>query len=146
MRDSGITAAEVREWFGRSRKPVLSDALCDEAAGRLNKMRWPCDPPAADPDPPEPEIDTDKWWDFQGVADAANTLLDCVPGMLWHWERLRRLSETRDGYEAIKAFGEALTRALPYIKFPLGEYERRTHHKRPKDWAHTGARDFLHHW
>jgi hypothetical protein len=99
-------------------------------------MRWPTDPPPASDSPwlSEQEIEADDpWWDVQGAADAANTLLDSVQAMLWHWNQLRRWPETRDGYEAVKALGDALSLALPYIKFPFGEYKP-THHKQPKQW------------
>jgi hypothetical protein len=130
-----ITPADVREWFGSRSRP--NEALCDEIAGRLTKMRWPSDPPD-DPDSPwlQCEIlepDTDRWWDFEGAADAAKTLLASVPAMLSFWDQLRWAPETRAGHEAIKALGGALSLALPYVEFPFGKYERQVR-KRPKNW------------
>jgi hypothetical protein len=107
-------------------------------------MRWvsdapsPSDPPGTPPSAwrQEPAIKDDRWWDFQSAAAAANRLLDDLPRMLRHWDRLRWAPETRDGFEKIKALGDALSLALPYIEFPLGKYERATHHtrSRPKPW------------
>jgi hypothetical protein len=55
---------------------------------------------------------------------------------LRHWEGLQRAPETRDGYKAIKAFGDALSSAMPYIEWPFGKYERQDYRKRPrrKNW------------
>jgi hypothetical protein len=63
-------------------------------------------------------------------------LLDSVPAMLSHWNGQRSTSETREGCEAIKALGDALSAAMHYIEWPFGRYEPQTGQKRPKDW-HT---------
>jgi hypothetical protein len=137
-----ITTAEVSTWFARGRKPP-KEAQCAEIAARLTKIRWRDDPPPpvigdgmrlvrADPDSPwvaEPVIETDPWWDPEEAAAAVKTLLDGVPAMLWHWERR---SETRDGYAAIEALRDELVRALPYIEWPFGKYERRPYRSRPR--------------
>ncbi|MGC2222380.1 MAG: hypothetical protein WA624_08430 [Methylocella sp.] len=57
-----------------------------------------------------------------------------IPAMLSYWDGLQWAPETRGGYEAIKALDTALSLALPYIEFPFGKYERKTHRHRPKDW------------
>jgi hypothetical protein len=125
-----ITPAEVIRWFGHGRKPRPCDAECGRIAGRLTKMRWPCDAARL----PKQEIDTNIWWDFKGATDATNTLLASVPAMLKHWEGLRWAPKTRAGHEAIRALGDALSLALPYIEWPFEKYERQTGRKTPKDW------------
>jgi hypothetical protein len=125
-----IAPAEVRAWFKSSRTPLLNDTVYDEIAGLLTKMRWPSDPDL--PEIPKQETDADKWWDFRRVPDAAKMLLASMPAMLLHWEKLRWAPETRVGYEVIKELSDALSRALPYIEFPFGEYERLSPQKRPK--------------
>jgi hypothetical protein len=132
-----ISAAEVKGWFGKSRKLKLSDAQYDEIAARLTKLRWPCDlpdPPNSPGLPKEIRTDPNRWWDFQGSSDAAKVLLDSAPAMLRHWDGLRWATETSGGYEAIKTLGNALAIALPYIEWPFGDYEGQTGRKRPKAW------------
>lgn len=127
-----ITAVETRKWLERLGASP-NDALCDDVAGRLTKIRWPSDPtsPAAGCDD-----ETDQWWDFQAAIKAANTLNAAFPAMLSHWDGLQWAPETRGGYEAIKALDTTLSLAMPYIEFPFGKYERKTHRHRhrPKDW------------
>ena len=66
------------------------------------------------------------WWDdFQDAADAADKLHANIPAML---ARLK-WPETRNGYNAIKAVGDALEAAKPY----LGN-RKPSHCKRPKLW------------
>jgi hypothetical protein len=133
-----ITGAEVVGWFAPCRPPKPDAALCAEVARRLTQMRWPGDVPS----PPLPELDDDSnpYWDFQAATDAAKTLRDSVPAMLQHWEGLKWAPKTREGHAAIKALGEALELALPWVEWPFGKYERKSPLKRPrpKDW-HTPA-------
>jgi hypothetical protein len=156
--DRIITGAEVRGWFARGRKPPPSEDACFEIATRLTKTRWKSDSPMpaipdnmwwvrAYPCPvwfPEPYV-ADPWWNPEEAAAAAKALLEDVPAMLWHWHRMQTAPETlpgqkparlRGGYDAIERLRIALDAALPYIEFPVGEYERqdRRKAKRPKDW------------
>lgn len=159
-----ITGAEVRGWFARGRKPPPSEDACFEIATHLTKTRWASDPPMpvipddmhwkrAYPCPvwfPEPD-DVDPWWDCpfwdsEKAAASAKALLDDIPAMLWHWHRMQETRfETlpgqkpmhlRGGYDAIERLRVALDAVLPYIEFPVGEYERQNPRKvkRPKDW------------
>lgn len=133
-----INASEVREWFGRSVQ--LSEAQYWEIASRLTKLAWPSDPPAASGSYwlPREGIDDnpDLWWDFRGSSDAAKKLLESLPPMTAHWERLKWAPETRAGSEVLKTLTDALSAAMPYIEWPLGYFERRTGRKKPKAW-HT---------
>jgi hypothetical protein len=156
-RSREIAPDEVKGWFANCRRPRPDEALCAEIAGRLTKMRRPSDPRQSfgvenydellkrgmikftKQDPESPwvavvltEVD-DRWWDFEGARNSANTLLDSIPSMLQHWETLRRWPETLDGYEVIKALEHALARALPYIEWPFGEGERQDP-PRPSSW------------
>jgi hypothetical protein len=149
-----ITGAEVMKWFMRGRKPWPAEELCDGIALRLNKMHWPADPPSPLPAPHE----NDPWWDSEKAAGRAKALLDDIPAMLRHWRRVHegfRMKGAHDetrrdqqpvrlrgGYNAIKRLRGALDAAVPYIEFPLGQYERRDHRtlKRPSLWhAHAVA-------
>jgi hypothetical protein len=130
-----ITAAEVRGWFGDS----SCEVQYSEIAAFLTKCRWPSDPPPPPDAPWLPKIiesGSNDCWDFKAATDAAKTLRDSVPAMLSHWEGLRWAPETREGYEAIKGLGEALSAAMPYVEWPFGRYERQTSRKLMKDW-HT---------
>lgn len=91
-RSRTITPDEVKRWISSSRTRAPSDAICEEIASFLTKMRWPGDPP---PDPNSPwlpkveidEGDSNQWWDdIQGVAKAANELLASIPAMVTYWE------------------------------------------------------------
>ena len=130
-----ITATEVKEWFGTSRKARLNDTQYIEIAAVLTKFTWHGELPL----PQSPgfveriEVDRDRWWDFRGSADAAKLLLQSAPAMIEHWKGQQWAPKTRDGYEAIKALAAALTVALPYIEWPFGEYKRTTGRKKPKD-------------
>ncbi|MGD0187801.1 MAG: hypothetical protein ABSC25_21495 [Roseiarcus sp.] len=117
-----ISAAEIGDWLKSSRTPALSASRCEEVAERLNKMRWPSDPP-----PPDSinEAGDDRWWDFRGATKAAMTLRESLPAMLAYWEGQRWAPETRGGYDAIKALSDALDGAMPFIEWPFGVYERR---------------------
>ena len=156
-----ITSVEVMQWFGR--KPP-GEAACAEIAERLTKMRWAKNPPlpaigndkwwvrgvpnSDNPNPPwrSKRYKADPWWDTQKAAAAVRVLLDEIPAMRRHWQKTQRTrAETRPGYkparrrggyDAIKRLRIALNAALPYIEFPVGEYERRDHRKkpRPSDW------------
>jgi hypothetical protein len=134
-----ITAAEVKQWFGNSKKARLRPTQYEEIATCLTKYRWPSDPPAP-PDAPwlpkiiEADSEADRWWDFQGTTAAAKLLLQSAPAMIEHWKGLLWAPETRGGYEAIKDLKTALVAALHYIEWPFGEGERTTGQKRPKDW------------
>jgi hypothetical protein len=141
-----ITLAEVTKWFENCHKPRPSDAICNEVAERLTKMRWPNDigPPYVPPPPkppnwpkrrkwPPPVRNDDAWWDFQGATDAAKMLLNSIPAMLAHLDGLRWAPETRDHYAAIEALRDALMRSMPYIEWPFGKYERQDYRKRPRE-------------
>jgi hypothetical protein len=60
--------------------------------------------------------------------------------MLWHWHRTLSPVPGRDGYDTIERLRVALDAAMPFIEFPLGEYDReearkrRLHPKHPKPW------------
>ena len=84
-----ITAAEVQEWVGKSSKSMMGKAQFREIAAGLTSYRWPADPPPPPGSPWVPrEADTDsnRWWDFAAVTEAAKTLLKNAPAMLSHWE------------------------------------------------------------
>jgi hypothetical protein len=136
--DPPITADEVREWLKGYGNPRPSEAVCAKVADVLTKMRW-----ASDPNPPpipEPSPDADPWWEFKSVAAAAKILHAAVPRMLRHWDGLRWAPETAAGHSAVKALGDALEVALPYIEFPFGPGEPQSPQQRPrpKKW-HTPA-------
>jgi hypothetical protein len=105
-------------------------------------MRWRSEPKhdgtsrdsASQPNSASQPSDDDRWWDFDSATEAAKLLIESGPKMLKHWEGLRWAPETRPGYEAIDKLGEALAVALPYIEFPLGQYEPALGRKKPKDW------------
>lgn len=129
-----IAAADVKQWFGRK---APSEAACSEIAERLTKMRWASDPQATfTPWVAEPDVDADRWWNFEAATSAAETLLAAFPRMLRHWDGLRWAPETSGGHPAIKAAQEALLAARPFIAAPFGPYERQDHRKRvrPADW------------
>lgn len=131
-----ITAAEVRDWFGKSRKSLLGDTQYREIAAFLTKIRWPSDTgPLFQPCPVVVETDeADRYWDFDAAFAAAKLLLESMPAMLRHWNGLLWAPETRGGHPAIKALQDSLTVALPYIEWPFGEYVRQTGRKKPKPW------------
>jgi hypothetical protein len=130
-----ITATEVRDWFGKSRKSRLGNAQYREIGAFLTKIRWPSDAGGLlGPQPSTVEIEPDIYWDFDAAFDAATLLLDNLPAMLRHWNGLLWAPETRGGHPAIKALQDTLTVALPYIEWPFGEYERQTGRKKPKTW------------
>ena len=132
-----ITAIEVQEWIGKSSKSALGKAQFREIAASLTSYRWPIDPPPPPGSPWVPrEIETDpnRWWDFEAARQAAKTLLKSAPAMLSHWEGQRWASQSRGGFDVIKALGDALFFAMPYIEWPFGYYERQTGSKRPKPW------------
>jgi hypothetical protein len=136
-----ITATEVQEWIGKSSKSMLGKAQFREIAAGLTSYRWPVDPPPPPGSPWVPrEIETDpnRWWDFEAAREAAKTLLKSAPAMLSHWEGQRWASQSRGGFDVIKALGNALFFAMPYIEWPFGYYERQARLKRPKPW-HTMA-------
>jgi hypothetical protein len=136
-----ITAAEVRRWVGNSKRSKLGPAQCNEIAEALTSYRWPADPPSPPGSPWVPrEIDgdPDRWWDFKATTEAAKALLKSAPAMLSHWEGQRWTSQTRDGFDVIKALGDALFLAMPYIEWPFGYYERQARRRQPKPW-HTMA-------
>jgi hypothetical protein len=170
-----ITAAEVLKWFEGGHKPRPSIDRCVEIAARLTKMRWGSDPPLPElgantwwhkvtpapewappsKDNPNPgwvaePFEANPWWDPEKAAAAARLLLDDVPAMLWHWQRLRETPyETipgqqpmclREGHRAIEQLRDALHVAMPYVEFPFGQHQRQDHRKRkrPKAW-HTPA-------
>lgn len=166
--DRTITGAEVMKWFMRGHKPWPAEQLCVGIAARLNKMRWPVDPPLpALAEDEWYEIDyshdgsftirvapcpSDPWWDSEKAAARAKALVDDIPAMLWHWHRMQgtrfetlpgqKPKHLRGGYDAIERLRVALDAALPYIEFPFGEYERQDHRKRkrPSPWhAHAVA-------
>lgn len=163
-----ITHAEVMNWFARGHKPWPTEKDCADIAARLTKMRWPGEELPAIGDDEQWQIDypgsdgppvyqrvpykADPWWDLEKAAASAKVLLDNIPAMLWHWQRLQttpyetipgqKPANLRGGYEAIERLRVALDAALPYIEFPFGEYERQDHRKRkrPKAWhAHAIA-------
>ena len=133
-----ITADEVAEWFGKSRRARLGQAQYRKLAAYLTKLRWPDDPP----DPPDSpwlvketiETGPDPWWNFSEAANAAKVLNESIPAMLRHWTGLLWAPETRGGYAAIKALEGALVVARPYIDWPFGRYERQSGRKQPKKW------------
>jgi hypothetical protein len=130
-----ITAAEVRDWFGKNPKSRLGNAQHREIAAYLTKLRWPSDAGGLlGPRPSTVEIGTDDYWDFDAATDAAKLLLESLPAMHRHWNGLLWAPETRGGYAAIKTLQDALVIALPYIEWPFGEYERQTGRKQPKTW------------
>jgi len=131
-----ISAAEVRDWFGPSPEAELGNAQYREIAAYLTKIRWPSDTgPLFQPCPVATESDeSDRYWDFDAVFDAAKSLHDTLPAMLRHWDGLLWAPETAGGHPAIKELQDALTVALPYIQWPFGKYERQTGRKKPKDW------------
>lgn|GEM_PF-3069521 len=136
-----ITATEVKKWLGSSKASILGRSQYREIAAGLTKLKWPGDLPSPLGSPwfqKEPEIDPKRWWDFEAATEAAKTLLKSAPAMLSHWEGQRWAPQSRDGYDVIKALGNALFLAMPYIEWPLGYYEHRTRSKRPKPW-HTMA-------
>jgi hypothetical protein len=164
MIDRTITPAEVLGWFKRGRKPWPSLEHCAEVAARINRMRWPGDPPKDD-DEEVPEHFGD-WWDAISAAARAKALVDDVPAMLCFWHGLQEAPRewlpsdfdgielpkgirkedivkqfvpdlrVREGYDVIDRLRVALKAALPYIEFPFGKYEKRDHRKRKrrKDW------------
>jgi hypothetical protein len=133
-----ITAAEVKTWFGNSRKLSSKPEKYSEIATRLTRLRWPGDPP------PAPKADlksrtrsksSSGFWNFDAATEAAKRLHSFLPAMILHWQDSPEWSpETRPAYEAIKALDETLSVAMPYIEWPLGRYERQTGQKRPKEW------------
>jgi hypothetical protein len=95
----------------------------------LTSCRWPTAPL---PSGWTIGTDANRWWDIEAVTEAAKTLLKNAPAMLSHREGQRWAPQTRNGFEAIKALGDALFVAMPYIEWPFGYYERRTRSKRTK--------------
>jgi hypothetical protein len=131
-----ITAAEVRDWFGKSPESRLGNAQYCDIAAYLTRLKWPSDPmrrPSSRRSADE-TIESDAYWDFKAATDAAKLLRESIPAMLTHWNGLLWAPETRGGYAAIKTFQDALVITLPYIEWPFGEYERQTGRKQPKTW------------
>jgi hypothetical protein len=61
-----ITSAEVRGWFGDSKKARLTEAQYTEIAVCLTKWRWPSDPPrVGEPSQIDTNVDRGLWWDFR---------------------------------------------------------------------------------
>jgi hypothetical protein len=132
-----IIAAEVQEWVGKPSKSMMGKEQFREIAASLTSYRWPADPPPPPGTPWVPreiEPDPNRWWDFEAVTEAAKTLLRNAPAMLSHWEGQRWAPQTRNGFDVIKALGDALFSAMPYIEWPFGYYERQGRSKRPKPW------------
>jgi hypothetical protein len=131
-----ITAAEVESWFGRSKKLKLRPEKYSEIGAGLTKMRWPSDPPASKGRSRlgKNEKSAGGFWDFEAATKAAKTLLDDLPAMLLHWKDPEWSAHNRAAYAAIKSLEEALSTAMPYIEWPLGQYSGQTGKKRPKDW------------
>jgi hypothetical protein len=102
-------------------------ALRADGSWLRQDINW--DPTLPDPD----SVETNGWWDeFQGAADAADKLRASIPAMLARLER----PETRNGYNAIKALGEALAAAKQYLgnhKHPAHPKRRRLR-RRPNGW------------
>ncbi len=116
---------------------MMGEAQFRKIAVGLTRFKWPADPappPGSAWVPREIETDLNRWWDFEAVTEAAKTLLRNAPAMLSHWEGQRWAPQTRNGFEVIKALGDALFSAIPYIEWPFGYYERQGRSKRPKPW------------
>ena len=111
-----ITLADVKVWFENCKKPRPSDAICNEVAARLTKMRWPRDigPPYVPPPPkpanwpkrrkwPPPVRNDDAWWDqlddvvrrAQTAAAALKALEGTLPATLELLERWQRDEQLR---------------------------------------------------
>jgi hypothetical protein len=90
-RAGGVTPDEVLAWFKRGHGPWPSVKRCKEVSGRINKMRWPDDPPKPNKEP-EP---FGHWWDalielnVEQAAARAKALLDDLPAMLCFWHGLQ---------------------------------------------------------
>jgi len=136
-----ITPAEVEGWFKAHRAPWPNAEQCTALAERFNRMRW-----AGELKHSEPDEDR-RSPVLQDVIDAAKLLQVAAPEMLALWENVAQIPAIEpdvlniaDAPFAMKALADALDRALPYIEWPLGFYERRTpkQRPRPKPW-HSAA-------
>jgi hypothetical protein len=106
-----ITALELRQLLEEKYGSSLSDESCKALVDLVRRM---AEPPPRRPPETAADINLPVWcWDMAEVADAAETLHEA-------------------GHEAVKQLSDALATALPYVKHPLGAYER-NQKKRPKE-------------
>lgn len=124
-----ISAAEVKAWFGPRAKGRLEETQYALIAQKLNRFTWPTDP-AKRRAQASPEVD--HYWDFPAATKAAKFLLAAMPAMKRHWHALTWAPQTRRGYPATVALERALQRALPFIEWPFGQYQKSK--ARRKEW------------
>jgi hypothetical protein len=125
-----ITALELRQLLEEKYGSSLSDESCKALVDLVRRM---AEPPPRRPPETAADINLPVWcWDMAEVADAAETLHEAMPKLVTFWGALRTNDEVRAGHEAVKQLSDALATALPYVKHPLGAYER-NQKKRPKE-------------
>jgi len=140
-----VTSEEVLGWFRRHRQPWPSEPACEALAFKMNRMLR-LEPPSAEfvkyhlsaEQGASAEKLAERWWDVDIVADAANLVLEALPKLIGHWEKLQWSPETADGYRALIDLQTALSKAMPYIEAPFGEFEPLVGYKPPKTW-HSAA-------